>query len=91
MVIILYRWYVFLTISFCIPHLSFISSFFLCHRVLSPPLSTSPASESFCPSIMIVNLGFVKLLPSFSTLTFLFETYATFTRRFDSTRFLVQY
>ncbi len=50
---------------FCIYHLSFffISSF-LSQGVLSPPLSTSPASESFCPSIMVVDIGFVKLLTS---------------------------
>ncbi len=33
---------------------------------------------SHCPSIMIVDLGFAKLLPSFSTFSFLFETYAAF-------------
>ncbi len=61
------------------------------HRVLSPPLSVSPASVLFCPSIMIVDLGILKLLPSFSTFTFLFETYATFTQQYNSTCFLVQY
>ncbi len=46
---------------FFISHLSFFSSFFSSYGVLSPPLSTSPVSKSFCPSIMIVDLGFVKL------------------------------
>ncbi len=62
----------------------FISSFFSSHGVLSPPLSTSPASKFFCRSIWT---NFAKLLPSFSTFTLLFETYAAFTQ-FDSTCFL---
>ena len=55
------------TISFLYPPPFFFfsfSSFLLSHGVLSPPLSTSPASESFCPLIMLMDLGFVKLLPS---------------------------
>ncbi len=54
------------TISFSVSTTFFIFSIssLLTHDVLSPPLSTSPNSESFCFSIVNVDLEFVKLLTS---------------------------
>ncbi len=65
-------------LSFLIP-LLFLSALFSSHGVPSPTLSTSPASESLCPSIMIVDLDFAKL---FSTFAYLCEIYAAFSRLF---------
>ncbi len=67
---------------------TFFSSFFLSHEVPFP-LSTSPASESLCPTTTIVDLSFATLFPFFRTFTFLFETVTTFTQRFNSTHLLV--
>ncbi len=48
-----------------VSHFPFYSTFFSSHGVPFP-LSTCPASESLCPTTMIVNLGFAKLFPYFS-------------------------
>ncbi len=58
-----------LLLSFPLKYLSFLIP------LPSPTLSISPASESLCPSIMIVDLDFAKL---FSTFAYLCETYAAF-------------